>query len=93
MRLVQKTSLSQKELALYYSFDNGAKDLSGGDNRGVVEGAEMKSDVSGKSYQFGGNNDYIAIKNLHYNEANSIEQISVYTCVKSTYSGGRISDN
>jgi len=56
----------EKDLVVYYSFDDGtAKDNSGNGNDGVIYGAKVVDGIKGKALYFDGVNDYVEIPKIN----------------------------
>ncbi|MCD6108574.1 MAG: hypothetical protein J7J89_03780, partial [Thermoplasmata archaeon] len=85
-----------RSLVGYWSFDfynsTGVFDNSTYDNFGVFNGGLGPDDLVdgkfGKALSFDGVDDYIAIKNLHYDTANEITKLTVSAWVKIPTTGG-----
>ena len=76
-------------MTAYYPFNGNANDESGNNYHGVVFGPTLTADRYGKAnkaYLFGGNSasDFIAIRDLHYNQVETIDEITVCAWVQTT---------
>lgn len=75
-------------LIAYYPFDGNAKDESGNNHNGLVQGATLCADRYGrknKAYEFNGINDFIDIGNSLLNQNSSFFTIGLW--FKTNYSG------
>lgn len=68
---------------------NITPDSSGYGNDGEAHGSpNLVSGIDGNALEFDGSNDYIAIKNLHYENPNEIKELTVTAWVKIPLDGG-----
>ena len=88
-----QTEATDQDLVAYYPFDGNAEDFSGNEHHGFPSGPRLISGVSGKGYQFDGEDDYIAIQNLKFEQAGEINTLTISAWVQTDFIGVGRFDN
>ena len=76
-----------------YRFEDDVLDTSGNGYDGEIHGPEYVAGKVGQAIRLNGTSDFIAISNLNFSDAGSLEELTVCAWVNTDYSGGNWYNN